>query len=68
MPGAKTGSGHNNAPIEFSAIRTQIKTVVEKQNEPEQEAAENLPIVASDDSDVPELDFDFIRARLGAIA
>jgi hypothetical protein len=64
----KTDSGHKNSPIEFSAIRTQIKTVVENQNESEQEAAENLAIVASDDSDVPELDFDFIRARLGAIA
>jgi hypothetical protein len=64
----KTDSGQNNAAIEFSAIRTQIKTVVENQNKPEQEAAENLATVASDNSDAPELDFAAIRARLGAIA
>jgi hypothetical protein len=52
------------APIEFSSIRTQIKTA----DEPENIEAESMESSAADDSQAPELDFDSIRARLGSIA
>lgn len=58
-------SDGNNASIEFSAIRTQIKIAAESKDKPE---AESLETTASDGEQAPDLDFDSIRARLNTVA
>ncbi len=62
---ANADSDGNNASIEFSAIRTQIKIAAEINDQPE---VESLATTASDGEQAPALDFDSIRARLSTVS